>query len=211
MGSRIEQLIDDIEDYVETCKTQTFNSSRIIVNKDELMHLITELRKKTPDEIKRYQRIIQNKEEILNEARKKAEQLINEATIQTTELISEHEIMQQAYAEANEVLTRAQAQAQELLDTAMMEANGMKSAATQYTDELLAFVEEVIAQTISTVTANQESLVSSLKQYQDIIQGNRRELYPQTQLAEEDLYDYDGSTSSSGDDDGDGIADLDII
>ena len=59
---------------------------------------------KTPDEIKRYQKIISNKEAILNDARAKAEALIQDATVQTTELINEHEIMQQAYAQANEVV-----------------------------------------------------------------------------------------------------------
>lgn len=49
---------------------------------------------KTPDEIKRYQKIISNKEAILNDAKAKAEALINEATVHTNELINEHEIMQ---------------------------------------------------------------------------------------------------------------------
>ena len=72
MSSRIEQLIDEIEEYIDSCKYQTFSSSKILVNKDEIEELIRELRVKTPDEIKRYQRIIQNKEEILNDARAKA-------------------------------------------------------------------------------------------------------------------------------------------
>ena len=55
---------------------------------------------KTPEEIKRYQKIISNKEAILNDAKQKAQELINDATIQTNELISEHQIMQQAYAQA---------------------------------------------------------------------------------------------------------------
>ena len=49
---------------------------------------------RTPDEIKRYQKIISNKEAILEDARAKAEALINEATIHTTQLINEHEIME---------------------------------------------------------------------------------------------------------------------
>ena len=51
-------------------------------------------------EIKRYQKIISNKEAILSDARAKAEALINDATVHTNELINEHEIMQQAYAQA---------------------------------------------------------------------------------------------------------------
>ena len=100
MSSRIEQLIDEIEDYIESCKPKFMSSTEIIVNKDEIDELLRELRMKTPDEIKRYQKIISNKEAILNDAKAKAEALINEATVHTNELINEHEIMQQAYAQA---------------------------------------------------------------------------------------------------------------
>ena len=107
MSSRIEQLIDEIETYIDNCKYQPFSNTKIIVDKEEIDELLRELRMKTPDEIKRYQKIISNKEAILNDARAKAEALINDATIHTNELINEHEIMQQAYAQANEVVTMA--------------------------------------------------------------------------------------------------------
>ena len=58
MSSRIEQLIDEIEEYIEGCKPKFMSSTEIIVNKDEIDELLRELRMKTPDEIKRYQKII---------------------------------------------------------------------------------------------------------------------------------------------------------
>ena len=61
MSSRIEQLIDEIEDYIESCKPKFMSSTEIIVNKDEIDELLRELRMKTPDEIKRYQKIIATK------------------------------------------------------------------------------------------------------------------------------------------------------
>ena len=85
MSSRIEQLIDEIEDYIDNCKPQPFlNNLRIVVNKEEIDELLRDLRMKTPDEIKRYQKIISNKEAILNDAREKAESLISEAAAHTT-------------------------------------------------------------------------------------------------------------------------------
>ena len=178
MSSRIEQLIDEIEEYIDSCKYQTFSNSKILVNKDEIEELIRELRVKTPDEIKRYQRIIQNKEEILNDAKAMAEQLIKDTTLQRTELISEHQIMQQAYAQADEVVTAASRQAQEILDRAVMEANEMRISAMQYTDDLLSHVENIVAGSIQTASADYENLIGHMKQYQEIIAANRRELVP---------------------------------
>lgn len=185
MSSRIEQLIDELEEYIDNCKPKFMSNSEIIVNKDEIDELLRELRMKTPDEIKRYQKIISNKEAILNDAREKAEKLINEATIHTNQLISEHEIMQQAYAQANEVVSMATKQAQDLLDKATMEANEMRTQATRYTDELLAEIESVLAGVIQTSGSHYENLLNSLNQYQSVVQSNRQALRPSEDEFEE--------------------------
>ena len=72
MSSRIEQIIEEIEEYVESCKYQPLSTTKIVVNKEELEELLRELRLKTPDEIKRYQKIISNKDAILADAQAKA-------------------------------------------------------------------------------------------------------------------------------------------
>nr|WP_330420380.1 hypothetical protein [Roseburia sp. AF25-25LB] len=98
MSSRMEQIIEEIEEYIDNCKYQPLSSTKIVVNKDELEELLTELKMKTPEEIKRYQKIISNKEAILADAQAKADAIIAQAQVQTSELVSEHQIMQQAYA-----------------------------------------------------------------------------------------------------------------
>ncbi len=178
MSSKIEQLIDEIEEYIDTCKYQPLSKTNIVVNKEEIDELLRELRMKTPDEIKRYQKIISNKEAILNDARQKAEALINEATVHTNELINEHEIMQQAYAQANEVVTLASKQAQEILDNATIEANNVRSAAMQYMDDMLANLEGIITQSMETASGHYQGLLSSLGKYNEIIKSNRNELHP---------------------------------
>ncbi len=184
MSSRIEQLIDEIEEYIENCKPKFMSNTDIIVNREEIEELLRELRMKTPDEIKRYQKIISNKEAILQDARDKAEALINEATIHTNELINEHEIMQQAYAQANEIVTMASNQAQEILDNATMEANAVRSAAMQYMDDMLAHLEKVIKASLQTEATNHDNFMNSMTQYRDIIQSNRQELHPVEDLEE---------------------------
>lgn len=208
MSSRIEQLIDEIEEYIDGCKYQPLSNSKIIVNKEEIDELLRELRMKTPDEIKRYQKIISNKEAILNDARVKAEALINEATIHTNELINEHEIMQQAYAQANEVVKMATMQAQEILDNATTEANNMRMAAMQYTDDILANVENLMTQAMKTTTDHYESFVGALNQYTDIINANRVELNPPE--ADEYVGEELPDTSKNGTDSSDNL-NLDLI
>ena len=178
MSSKIEQLIDEIEDYIDGCKYQPLSKTNIIVNKEEIDELLRELRMKTPDEIKRYQKIITNKEAILNDARTKAEALIKDATVQTTELINEHEIMQQAYAQANEVVRMATMQAQEILNNATLEANGVRTSAMQYLDEMLANLENAMTATLATTTEHYESFYNTISGYNETVKANRAELRP---------------------------------
>ena len=107
MSSRIEQIIEEIEEYVESCKYQPLSTTKIIVNKEEIEELLRELRLKTPDEIKRYQKIISNKDAILQDAQSKADNIIEDTKKQVKEMVKESEVMQQAYAQANETINSA--------------------------------------------------------------------------------------------------------
>ncbi len=177
-NSRIEQIIEEIEEYIDSCKYQPLSNTKIVVNKEEMEVLLRELRMKTPDEIKRYQKIISNKEAILNDAKEKAQAIIADATIHTNELINEHEIMQQAYAQANEIVMTATKQAQEILDNATLDANNIRLSAIQYTDEMLGSLEAIINQSMNTSVNKFNNYIDSLKQCSTIIEENRRELNP---------------------------------
>ncbi|WP_408071175.1 ATPase [Butyrivibrio sp. JL13D10] len=178
MSSRIEQCIDEIEAFIENCKHQPLSHTNIIVNKEEMDELLRELRSKTPEEIRRYQTIISNKEAILEDARKKANDLIEKATAQTQSMINEHTIMQQAYAQANEVIAHAAKQAEEILTRSTNEANQMKAAAVSYTDSLLAEVEDIVNKAIDTTSANNNALLKDLTNYSETIKSNRADLVP---------------------------------
>ncbi len=195
MSSRIEQLIDEIEGYIDNCKYKAFSTDVIMVNKAEIDELIRELRIKTPEEIKRYQKIIMNKEAILNDAKKKAEELLNNAAVQTNELISEHQIMQQAYAQANEIVETATHQAQEILDNATIEANNVRAAAMQYTDNILANLENILMQSIEVSTRDYNTLVGNLREIENVVAANRAELLP-PEVMEESSQNNNGAGAS---------------
>lgn len=178
MASRIEQIIEEIEEYIDNCKPQTFSASNIIVNREQMEELLNELRVKTPEEIKRYQKIISNKEAILADAQSKADAIIAQAQVKTDELVSEHQIMQQAYAQANEVIVVATKQAQEILDNATNEANGIRMGAMQYTDDILRNLENTISHSMDAAKSRHDSYLSSLQSFLDVVSTNRAELNP---------------------------------
>lgn len=178
MTSRIEQIIEEIEEYIDGCSYQPLSKKNISVNKEEIEELLRELRMKTPEEIKRYQKMLANKEAILADAKSKAETIIQQANIQISELVSEQEIMKQAYEQANAVVEAATMQAQEILNSAAQDANEIRMGAMEYTDSMLANMQSIIQNTMESYNSRYAALLNSLNGYYEMISENRQELAP---------------------------------
>lgn len=187
MMSRIEQLISEIEEYIDTCKYQALSNTKIIVNKEELEELLVELRLRIPDEIKKYQKIISQQDTILGEAqaqadammeeaKKQADSLVARADEQTSEMVNEHEIMQRAYAHANEVVEQANMQAQAIVDQALNDANTIRQGSIQYTDDMLRSLQTIINHTMEGAKGRFDAFMSSMQSSYDIVSTNRNEL-----------------------------------
>ena len=177
MSSRMEQIIEEIEEYLDTCKFAALSNKNIIVNKEEIEELITELRTKTPDEIKRYQKIIANKEAILADAQAKADQIIAQAEAQAAEMTSEHEIMREAYKEAQNMVELATKQAQEILDNATSDSNQIREGSMVYADSLLQGIEDILNNSLETSKVRYENLITNMQGYLDVVRDNRAQLY----------------------------------
>ncbi len=174
--SRIEQSIEDIYEFIENCKTQPLFSSRVIVPKDELYDLLDELRMRTPDEIKRYKKVIANREAILEDAQKKADEMLDEARQRTESLINESEIVQQAYFQANQIVSQATEEANRIMTKAVQESDQIRINALAYTNDLLADAEHALVYAYENASERYEALTSTLKYGLDTIQNNRAEL-----------------------------------
>ena len=174
--SRIEQLIGEIEEYIDSCKYQPLSNTKILVNKEEMEELLVELRLRVPDEIKKYQKIISQQDAILADAKNQAESMIADAKAQTEEMVSENEIMQQAYNKANELVQQAQAQADTIVNNAVTDANNIRSNAIKYTDDMLASLETIISRSMEDERSKFEAMQNSLQNTYNIVTTNRQEL-----------------------------------
>lgn len=178
MSSKIEQIIDEIEEYIDNCKPHNFSSSKIVVNRDEIDELLTELRMR----LRRRQALSEDYQQSggdFSGCQSKGRAIIAQAQIKTDELVSEHQIMQQAYAQANEVVMIATKQAQDILDNATNDANNIRMSAIAYTDDMLKNLEASLTGAIETSKARSESLIGALQGFLDIVTANRAELVPE--------------------------------
>ena len=122
VSSRIEQKIEDIYAFVESCKPQALSQSKVVVPKNDLYDLLDDLRRDVPEEITRYQKMLSQRDAILEDAEAKADAIKLDAQEQYKAMVEEHAIMQEAYQQAEETVARANAEAQAIIDTARRQA-----------------------------------------------------------------------------------------
>lgn len=174
--NRIEQIIGEIEDFIEDCKAYPLSGTKIVVQKEELMEKIVELRMAVPDEVKQCRKIISNQSAIMSDAKLRADSMLSEANRMKDQLVDEHEIMQQAYATANKLTEDARRQAQEMIENATAESNSIKLGSIRYTDDMLKSLQTIIEHAVNDSQNKFESLRASLKSSYDIVTANRQEL-----------------------------------
>lgn len=174
--SRIEQSIEDIYDFIESCRTQPLSPSKVVVQKEKLYDLLDALRMTAPDEVKRYKKVIANREAILNDAQRKAEAMVEEARQRSESIINDSEIVQQAYQQANQIIAQATEEASRLLTQAHQESDQIRMSALAYTNDLLADAEGALGGAYENAKEKYEGLLSVLKFGLETIESNRAEL-----------------------------------
>ena len=162
MESQIFGVIDELEQYISECKPKLLSSTEIYVEKDVIQGFIDDLRRKAPEEIARYQKIISNQDSILDNARKMADGLIEKATAQTDEMLSQNEILKKAYEQADAVTQQTMAEAQNILDNATNEANACREAAMGYMEDVMNYVEGLLTASSRTVSDQYDDLLNAL-------------------------------------------------
>ena len=174
--SRIEQKIEDIYGFVESCKMQRFSSTKVIVPKNDLYDLLDDLRRDAPEEIKRYRKMLSQRDAILEDAEKKAADILADAQEQYSALVEEHNIMQEAYQQAEITVANANEEAERIIANARKQADEMGSGAIYYTTDMMDMAEKVIAKAYESTLNNSKALETALSGYLEIIRKNKAEL-----------------------------------
>ena len=163
-SSRIEQEIDDIFEFVESCRMQRLSSTKVVVPKDELYDLLDDLRRDVPEEIKRYQKILRQREEILDDAEQKAAAILSDAQEQYKALVEEHAIMQEAYQQAEITVREANEQAEQIVANARAQAAEIGNGAIYYTKDLLEMSEKTLAAALESTSSNARALEAAMQE-----------------------------------------------
>ena len=96
-------LLETIEDLLENSRKMPF-SNKSIVDKDEILDAIKEIRLKLPDDLKQAKWVKEERTRIIQEAKKEGEDIVKEAENRIIAMIDEHEITRKAYEEKQKII-----------------------------------------------------------------------------------------------------------
>ncbi|MDQ4006395.1 MAG: ATPase [Actinomycetota bacterium] len=172
---RLQQL----EELVAEAKSMPLSTS-VLVNREEVLELIQEMRASLPEEIKQARWVVKDREQLLTKARKDAEGIIEQALEEQKRLVAQEEVVKASVREA-----------ERLLDEARQQARQIRLEAEDYMDQKLAAFEATIQRTleqIAQIRESQETQFSRIgdqlaKTLQQVERG--RERLRGTSLAEE--------------------------
>jgi len=122
------KVLDLLEEIVEICDTSAGVplTNKIMVDKAELVEIVSDIRKALPDEIQQAQFIKDERERILSDAKKEYETIIKDAEQRAEMLVDQ-----------NEITTRAKQRAREIEDSAAAGAKQLKMSTYDYIDKVL--------------------------------------------------------------------------
>ena len=172
----IEEMISEIEIFIDNCKYKPLSSSMIIVPKDDLEQMLNELKLKLPNEIERCKKIMRNKEAILADARTRADSIITESVAEANKLVDQSQIVELANIRANEILDMARSQADQIVNEANADANEIRLGSMYYTKDKLTEVSNYINATLEAEKTNYDNLIQSLQSNLDIVLNNTSEI-----------------------------------
>ncbi len=139
-------LLETLEEMLENSKTVPF-SGKTIVEKEEILDIIKEIRLKLPDELKQAKWVKEERQRILVEAQKEADDIVKEAENRIISMIDEHEITRKAYEQKAQIIETANEMSREI-------SKGTKD----YADNLLEKIEVVLEDALKTIRNNRKEL-----------------------------------------------------
>ena len=139
-------LLETLEEMLENSKTVPF-SGKTIVEKEEILDIIKEIRLKLPDELKQAKWVKEERQRILVEAQNEADEIIKEAENRIISMIDEHEITRKAYEQKAQIIETANEMSREI-------SKGTKD----YADNLLEKIEVVLEDALKTIRSNRKEL-----------------------------------------------------
>lgn len=143
----IEELLDMMDETLEEAMNLPFSGGKRVVDVEKVRDIIDDIRLNMPTEIRQAKAIVQDRAEIVEDAKKEAESIVKRAEDRARAMVAQEAIVKAAQQRATEILSSAQSQSRE-----------MRSAVSNLCENMLRRTEEQLGKSLSEVKAVRTTL-----------------------------------------------------
>lgn len=174
----IEQLIEEIQVYIDNSKPAGMLSggNMVKVNRDELISMLDDVKMHIPDAIIDSQKILAEKDSIIADAREKANTIIDAAAKEAQKMIDENEIVALSKMRAEEIDAQTENQTKRKINEAKERAQSVQIGALEYTQSVLAGLEDLYANMIEQEKNYFNAVIAKLDEEYKMVQENKYEI-----------------------------------
>ncbi|MFT8347860.1 ATPase [Clostridium saccharoperbutylacetonicum] len=172
MSVNIIELLEYLQDLVENSPKVPM-SGKVMIDKRELIEVIDQIINYLPEQLKKAEWVMNERERILNEAKKEYDSVRKETMSMMRQNVENHDIVREAKLRAQEITTAAQ-----------RDAKAIRLGSRDYSDEILTELDkEIEGQKMKLIKSLQDSFESVAKEIDlnltgtcDMIKNNVKEL-----------------------------------
>ncbi|MCI2057661.1 MAG: hypothetical protein LKJ80_00425 [Oscillibacter sp.] len=136
----VNRLIDLIYEKIEDAKAPALKPGMSMVDRDETLDLLDELRAQLPIEIKRAQELLAAREKFVEDAKRDVDRMMRQAELEAKAKVSE-----------SEVLTAAKQRARDIVAHAEDRCRQMYQVTNEYAEDALSRTEEAVQMALEEV------------------------------------------------------------
>lgn len=151
MASGIEELVNMLYDMVSDAWSLPFGAEKCLVEREKVLDLIDEIRVNLPKDLEQARAIVENRNEILAQAKREAESIKSTAEERARHMVAEDEIVVSSRQKANELMSLAESKSKEL-----------RRAANDYAEDTLRRLESVIEQALNETRESRKQFKSAV-------------------------------------------------
>jgi len=135
----ILHLVDRLEEMINQSRSIPFTHN-IIVDEDKMLDLIDQMRVAIPEEVKKSQQVLSQKDRVMAQAKEEADRTINIAKEKSQKLADRDSIVQESKKKASQIESEAE-----------IKANKTQSEADEYVAETLTNLEIALERVLNQV------------------------------------------------------------
>jgi F0F1-type ATP synthase membrane subunit b/b' len=150
-------LVDRLEELVGVGKRVPF-SGRVMVEEEQFLALVDQLRIAVPNEIKQAQRVIREREHIIAEAQDEASRILDAARKRAEYFVSQEGILNEARQQAEAILAQAEEKRKRALGEIDVYAIDQFNQVEDALREGLAIIDKAVRETVSSLNEARDSV-----------------------------------------------------